>query len=434
MGPLTFSGPRGRTWTLLRGVPSFSALLLFFSLFGVEAAAGRTITVDRRSPIATIAAALRLARPHDTLFLSPGMYDESALRVTLPLTIRGADRARVLVCARGQGSIFLVHADSVRFEDLTLSETGISYSDDRAAIKFFNTRHCAVERVTVRNAFFGIYFSHCAKGRVRECRIESNALLESASGNGIHSWYGDSLDIENNFVAHHRDGIYLEFTRETLVRNNTSRDNLRYGLHFMFADDNRYEGNTFQRNGSGVAVMYTRRVHMRGNVFRDNWGGASYGLLLKDITDSEITDNAFDNNTVGLYGEGGARLTVRGNLFRGNGWALRLMANCTDNRFEGNTFTGNSFDVATNSRATSSLFRRNYWDAYRGYDLNHDGIGDVPYRPARMFSYIVEQNPPALILLNSFIIALLDVTERVFPTLSPVALADPEPLMKPPRR
>jgi nitrous oxidase accessory protein len=50
-----------------------------------------------------------------------------------------------------------------------------------------------------------------------------------------------------------------------------------------------------------------------------------------------------------------------------------------------------------------------------------------------MFSYIVEHNPPALILLNSFIIALLDVTERVFPTLSPVALVDAEPLMRPPR-
>ncbi len=433
MGPLTRSAPPARRRICVRALRPAAVLLLCFALLGT-AASGRTIRVDRRSAVATISAALRLAQANDTLLLAPGMYDESSLRVTLPLTIRGADRARVQVSARGQGSIFLVHADGVRFADLTLSETGVSYSDDIAAIKFFNTRRCSVERVTVRNAFFGIYFSHCVQGSVRDCRIESNARLESASGNGIHSWYGDSLDIENNFVAHHRDGIYLEFTRQTLVRNNTSRDNLRYGLHFMFADDNRYEGNTFQHNGSGVAVMYTHRVHMRGNVFRDNWGGASYGLLLKDISDSDISGNIFDDNTVGLYGEGGSRMTVRNNLFRGNGWAVRLMANCTDNRFEGNSFVGNSFDVATNSRATSSLFRRNYWDAYRGYDLNHDGVGDVPYRPARMFSYIVEQNPPALILLNSFIIALLDVTERVFPTLSPVALADPEPLMKPPRR
>jgi parallel beta-helix repeat protein len=113
----------------------------------------------------------------------------------------------------------------------------------------------------------------------------------------------------------------------------------------MFSDDCAYVENAFRMNESGVAVMYTRRVRMAGNTFERNWGGAAYGLLLKDISDSEVLDNRFIENTVGLYLEGANRNQVSGNLFQSNGWGLRLLANAQDNRVADNTFVGNSFDV-----------------------------------------------------------------------------------------
>jgi len=200
----------------------------------------------------------------------------------------------------------------------------------------------------------------------------------------------------------------------------------------MFSDYDTYEGNEFIENGSGVAVMYTRHVMMKNNVFRHNWGGASYGLLLKDISESVVERNLFEKNTVGIFLEGGARLTIRANTFRENGWAVRLMANCTDNLFADNTFLVNSFDVSTNSTQNNSAFRGNYWDAYRGYDLDRDGTGDVAYRPVRIFSTIVEKNPPAITLLNSFMVSVIDVTEKIFPSITPAALMDSVPRMRPP--
>ena len=72
--------------------------------------------------------------------------------------------------------------------------------------------------------------------------------------------------------------------------------------------------------------------------------------------------------------------------------------------------------MATNSRASSpSTFSGNYWDGYEGYDLDHDGIGDVPFRPVRLFSVLVDQNEPLLILLRSLLLDLLEVAERVVP-------------------
>jgi nitrous oxidase accessory protein len=154
-------------------------------------------------------------------------------------------------------------------------------------------------------------------------------------------------------------------------------------------------------------------------------------LLLKEIKDSRIERNVMASNTVGLFAEGVDRSEITGNEFLRNGWALRLMADATDNSFRRNRFEGNTFDVATNSQASSpSTFAENFWDGYRGYDLNRDGFGDVPFRPVRLFSVLVDQNEPLLILSRSFLLELLEAAERVAPVLTPEALADPRPLMR----
>jgi len=132
-----------------------------------------------------------------------------------------------------------------------------------------------------------------------------------------------------------------------------------------------------------------------------------------------------------MYAEGSDRIVITGNQFLGNGWAVRLMADATDNSFRRNRFEGNSFDVTTNSSGSSpSSFAENYWDGYTGYDLDRDGYGDVPYRPVRLFSVLVEQSEPAIILLRSFFLDLLDLAERVLPAITPERLVDARPLMR----
>ena len=206
---------------------------------------------------------------------------------------------------------------------------------------------------------------------------------------------------------------------------------MRYGLHFMFSHHNGYYNNYFHHNGSGVAVMYTNNIEMIGNVFADNLGDASYGLLLKDITNGLICHNIFKNNTAGIYTESGGTLSIHHNDFIGNGWALRLMASSTNNEIDSNNFRSNSFDVATNSYGTPCRFAGNYWDDYAGYDINKDNVGDVPYRPVRLFSTIIEQNAPAMLLLHSFFVSLLDLAESIFPTVTPEGMHDRTPSMHP---
>ena len=180
--------------------------------------------------------------------------------------------------------------------------------------------------------------------------------------------------------------------------------------------------------------MYTRHVEMVNNRFEENWGGAAYGLLLKEISDPRLEGNRFTRNTTGLLADGTTRLIATHNTFADNGWAIRLDANAQEGRIVENDFLRNSFDIATNSRNADTVLEGNYWDSYTGYDLQRDGRGDVPYHPVRLFSLLVEQNEPALILLRSNFVALLDAAERVIPALTPETLVDRRPAMRPLRR
>ena len=77
-----------------------------------------------------------------------------------------------------------------------------------------------------------------------------------------------------------------------------------------------------------------------------------------------------------------------------------------------------------------NYFDKNYWSSYTGYDLDKDGIGDVPYRPVKLFSYIVNRTPEAIILLRSLFIDIIDFSEKVSPVFTPDELVDKNPLMK----
>lgn len=383
--------------------------------------------VSPAGPYTSVAAAVAAANPHDTVVVEAGVYAEGLITVDRPLTLQGMEGA--VLDGGGESGLLLVTADSVTVKGLTLRNTGLTFVDDRAALKVDQARFCHIEGNRIENAFFGIYLANAG-----DCLVEGNVLTtyaerETKAGNGIHLWYSARVTIRGNRIQGHRDGVYFEFVEDSRVEDNVSRDNLRYGLHFMFSDRCDYVGNTFQRNGAGVAVMYTKNVLMEGNDFDENRGSASFGLLLKEITDSRVVGNRFRKNTVGIHADGLNRVEVEGNDFLFNGWAVKILANSDGSAFRGNNFVANSFDVSTNSRRAYSSFEGNYWDRYKGYDRDRDGVGDVPFRPVRLFSLVVEQNQPALVLQRSLLVALLDLAEQVLPVLTPLNLEDQRPAL-----
>lgn len=399
-------------------------------MLSLLAVIGATIIVQPAGPVRTLTEALAHARAGDRIVVRAGRYHEPKIVVRIRVEIEAAGAA---IFEGGAHTTLEVTADSVVIRGLQFEQVIPSATDDRAAILLRGVRGCRIEGNEIRDAYFGIYVMQSTDCLIARNHLRGPARAEAVAGNGIHVWQSSQMTIQDNEVSAHRDGIYFEFVRMTEVRRNLVTQNRRYGLHFMRSDSCSYTGNRFAENGAGVAVMYSRGVKVTDNRFERNRGSTAYGLLLKEINDGVLLGNYFEDNTVGLYLDDSNRNMVTGNHFRRNGWAVKVLANASDNRFERNSFEGNSFDVATNSRTGSSRFSGNWWDHYRGFDLNGDGIGDVPYRPVRLFSLVVEQHEPTLILLRSAFVDLLDGAERLMPVLTPDALTDQRPLMARPR-
>jgi nitrous oxidase accessory protein len=374
-------------------------------------------------------AAIGAAHPGDTIIVASGLYPEHGLVIDKPLTLIGRGWPRI--DGQNSGQIITIQSDSVHIEGFVIENVGLSYMEDRAGIKLLEVKHCEIRGNRLLNNFFAIYLENSGDCLITDNHIAATLARETTSGNGIHLWYCRDITIENNSISGHRDGIYFEFVEDSVIRGNNSVGNLRYGLHFMFSHRDVYTNNLFEENGAGVAVMFSDYVTMKHNRFVHNWGSASYGLLLKDIRDSSIQRNEFVNNTIGVYSEGSIRLDLRHNDFKSNGYAIKVMSSSTDNVITRNNFIGNTFDISTNGRHNFNDFTGNYWSRYQGYDLDRDGIGDVPYRPVHLFSLLVEREPAGLVLLRSFFIDLIDAAERIMPVYTPPTLMDAQPSIAP---
>ena len=400
-------------------------LLICFPLF----LKAQSIEVCPKCPINTIAQAIAKAKKGDTIIVQKGTYPENNILLDKPLTLIGKDRP--IINGQFKGSILKIQADSITIKGFRLANVPFKATEEQAAILLDKSKKFLIEDNIMDQVCFGVLLRKGRDGIIKNNKISSNATQQYNSGNAIHLWSCKNIKIIGNEAANCRDGIYIQFSSKSYIEGNYCYKNLRYGLHFMFSDDNEYYRNKFSENGAGAAVMFSKRVKMVGNTFQDNWGPSSYGLLLKELYDSELVDNTFYRNTIGINGENCTRMKYNENNFTENGWGIRIRGGCYQNDFWDNNFFNNTFDVAYDNNVNDNKFRSNYWSDYTGYDLNKDGVGDVPYRPVKLFSYISNRTPESIVLLRSLFIDIMNFSEKVAPVFTPENLIDETPRMEP---
>ena len=403
----------------------FRLLLLFFPIFIFS----NTIKVGKNEQYKTIKTAVAASKSGDSILVEKGVYKEGNINIDKALTILG--KARPILDGEMKYEILSFRADHIVLKGFKIINSGEDQIKNIGAIRLYNSQYAIIDNNIFENNYFGIYIQ-----RGFRCLIQNNKITSTRSksqegtGDGIHAWVSEEMWIKNNFIEGHKDGIYLEKVTKSYIYKNYSKKNLRYGLHFMFSDNDVYVGNTFDNNNAGVAVMYSNNVNMYANNFINNWGDASYGLLLKEISFSKIKHNRFQNNTAAIYLDGATKIDFYKNNFEDNGWAMKISSNCMENRIKNNNFINNIFDVSTTGTMTMNDFKNNYWDKYEGYDLDKDKIGDVPFHPLSLYAVLVENNPSVMLLFRTFFVDLLDKTEKIIPSLTPENFVDEHPLMR----
>lgn len=400
---------------------------ILFVCFLFNKVEGKQLTVGQNKQYGSIKKAISESLDGDTVSVYGGQYKEGNIIVDKSIYLIGINYPEL--DGQNKYEVLSVKASYVTISGFKIQRCGVATLNDPCGIKVYDSHNVTIIGNILEDNFFGIYLQYSQNCIIKNNRIIAHGVAEQQIGNGIHCWKSDSLQIIGNNISGHRDGIYFEFVTNSVIWRNISKNNIRYGLHFMFSHSDAYISNVFKHNGAGVSVMFTNKVKMFNNTFSENWGDAAYGLMLKEISDSYIYGNKFLRNTSGIHMEGTNRIMVEKNVFEYNGWGMKIQASCMDNVISKNNFVGNTFDISTNGSLVLNNFDGNYWDKYEGYDLDKNYIGDVPYHPLSLFSVIVEKNPPAMLLFRSFMVTLLDKSEKIMPSLTPDNFIDNTPLM-----
>lgn len=369
--------------------------------------------------------------------IPPGRY-EGHLEITKPMTLIA--RGAVVLDGMGQGDVITVRAPDVTIRGLTIRGTGKSLDRENAGITVLAPRVHLIDN-TLEDVLFGFYLKKAVDSEIRGNTIGGKDLPVARRGDGIRLWESSSSIIEDNIVTNSRDTV-MWFSDDVQIRRNRITHG-RYGLHFMYSDRNILEDNTLSQNSVGAFLMYSHDLVLTRNSFDRNRGPTGYGIGLKDVDGVTAHDNLFAGNRVGLFLDNSPSEVDRYHEFTGNTFAyndigIAFMPSVQRNRFHDNAFVENVEQVAIMGSGDfkGNEFtidgRGNYWSDYNGYDLDGDGIGDLPYRSQELFENLMDQEPKLRLFLFSPAQMAIDTAAKAFPAVRPrPKLTDTAPLSRP---
>jgi nitrous oxidase accessory protein len=378
----------------------------------------------------SISAALSRARPGDTIRLAAGEYHER-LVIDVPITLTADGTARIL--GGHEGTVVHVTAPGTVLEGLEIAEAGTNLSKDMACL-LVEADDVTVRNCSIRRALHGIYVKGGSRARILGNRVEGRLdLIESDRGNGIHLWNSHRNRVVGNEIFHVRDGIYFSFANETEIEDNHIHD-VRYGLHYMYSNDNVFTDNLFERNVAGAALMYSERITFERNTFARCRGFRAYGILLQSMSEVTARQNLILDNSRGIFMNNTDASVFARNDVVDNDLAIQLNGGCDENRFAANNFLGNLtellLDVSDMETAWADDEGGNHWSNYRGYDLDRDGIGDVPFSIQNVFQVLESDVPEVRFYLLSPAAEVLRAAEEGLPILRLGDAQDPAPRMR----
>jgi len=376
-------------------------------------------------------ALINAAQRGDTIFVPAGIYDGN-LAIDKKLALIGRDWP--VIRGEGNGSVVLITADSCTFKGFVVERSGkMLVHEDAGILIRSNFNHIAENRL--RDVLFGIYLLGAHDNTIVDNNVVGRKELELGErGSGFHIWNSQRNRFIGNVIADARDGFYIQNANHTHIERNEVFS-LRYGVHYMYADSNVFLHNKFYDNVAGAAIMYSRGIVMRHNSFLRNRGFASFGILFQDCQNSIADSNVIADNVVGMFFEASTGNVFRHNVIAQNDVALQMFQNSERNIFTENNFIANLNPLALVGKRTSTHWNRNgkgnFWSAYEGYDLDHDGVGDVPMRIQNVFDYLEGQYPNLRLYLYSPAAQALAAAAKAFPIIELNREMDEHPLMRP---
>lgn len=366
------------------------------------------------------------AKPGQTVIVPSGIY-KGPLTIDKPVILQAKPGA--ILEGNGMGSVLTITADGVTVEGLTIRNSGQDVTAHDAGI-LIQGNDTIVRNNNIQDTLFGIHLDRSSACLVSDNFIQGDKEAPVARrGNGIQITAGGKHAIERNRLTEVQDGVYFDQTVRNTVKQNTVQ-NSRYGYHVMFSDDNRIVSNVTEDSVIGAMIMSARGIEVQDNVFRDQLDVQGCGLFLYDVQNGLVKGNKLLNNTTGITMDTVQDTLLQKNLVAYNAMGVKREGEIEATHLTENAFIANVRQIGGGTNWSTEVWSRqahgNYWDDYRGWDFNKDGVGDGAYRMADDMLKAFEDNPLLGIFYAGPLHQLMDQIASAYPVV------DEYPLMNVP--
>ena len=381
--------------------------------------------------------AIDKAKPNAVIELGSGIY-QGDITINKPLKIIGKKGAKVIIKNSGIGTIITIKSSNVLLQNLTIKSSGHRKEVLDSGIKGEGINNITIKNCHIEDVLYGINLSSVKNLKIISNFISSKDEKRPLRGDGIKLWYTTNVTIKNNTIQKVRD-THIDRSNNIIIKDNKYTDN-RFAIHFEYSKNITIENNFFQYNDVDILTEATKNLKILNNKLLSGKGTARIGVVLKGGSNILVENNIIKYNAKGLYVDAKpsklkkTKRYIISNEISFNLEALHFHAIIANNVIKYNKIHDNLEDVVKDIigyKNVNNIVEYNYWGAYRGFDRNHDNIGDTPYIIKRYMDKLWSYDNKIKFFYGSVVIALANFLCEIAPFSEPeFILEDKKPIFK----
>ena len=381
--------------------------------------------------------AINKAKPNSIIELGDGIY-EGGITISKPLKIIGKKDAKVIIKNSNIGTIINIKSSNILLQNLTIKGSGHRKEVLDSGIKGEHINNITIKNCHIKDVLYGINLSSVKNLKILSNYISSKDEKRALRGDGIKLWYAKNVLIKNNTIKKARD-THIDRSSNIIIKDNRYIDN-RFAIHFEYSKKIFVEGNIFQYNDVDILTEATKDLKILNNRLLSGKGTARIAIVLKGGSNILVEKNIIKYNAKGLYVDAKpsklkkTKRYIISNEISYNLEGIHFHTIIANNVIKYNKIYNNLEDITKDVigyKNINNVVEYNYWGAYRGFDKNHDNIGDTPYIIKRYLDKLWSYNHKIKFFYGSVVIALANFLCEIAPFSEPeFILEDKKPIFK----